>query len=350
MATTFHGFPDLPAELRLQIWEDCIRPDGQGVHFFTIETCFDPSPEQPGISYELKPQRYSIGGGEYETENAAAPLFGAGSQRSWTENNLSTCLIDAGLWTACRESREVMEKHFKTAFWREKRQESLKKEPYCRGLSWYEPEHKSAPGTGRFRHNGEDWCFAVFPHRDLFCVQHSGKPPLMCFPPATWLFADFGNSTFASARLGFAGVRSLAFEYDASWSFSSEGKGDEIIKEMSGENNARGLFLTTLEDIVEGGRTPNLYLIDRDIRLKPDARGWKTFHGNGCNYIDPMHEDIESYGDDDDMGAGGFIYELESLGYDYYTRLNDASVMSTGSEFDYIEVSRYINVLAVQKA
>ncbi|KAF6828362.1 hypothetical protein CMUS01_08622 [Colletotrichum musicola] len=333
MATTFHGFHDLPAELRLQIWEGCIRPDGQDVHFFTIETCFDPSPEQSGISCELKPQHYSIDGEEYETEHVAAPLFGAGSQRSWTENNPSTYLIDVGLWTACRESRE----------------ESLKREPYCRGLRFSERDYKGAPGTGRFRHNGEDWCFAVFSHRDLFCVQHSGKYPSICFPPAPWLFAGFGDCTFASARLGFNGVQSLAFEYDASWSFSSEGKDDEIINEMAGENNARGLFLTTLEDILEGGSRPDLYLIDRDIRLKPDARGWKTFHGNGCKYIDPMDEDIESYGDGDDMGASGFIYAIESLGYDYYTRVNDASVMTTGSEFDYIEVSRYINVLAVQK-
>lgn len=259
----------------------CIGPDGQGVHFFTIETCFDPSPEQSGISYELKPQHYNIDGEEYETEHVAAPLFGADSQRSWTENNPSTYLINAGLWTACRESREVMEKHFKTAFYREKRQESLKREPYCRGLRFYERDYKGAPGTGRFRHNGEDWCFAVFPRRDLFCVQHSGKHPSMCFPPATWLFAGFGNCTFASARLGFDGVQPLAFEYDASWSFSSEGKDDEIINEMSGQNNARGIFLNTLEDIVEGGSSPDLYLIDRDIRLKPDARGWKTFHGNG---------------------------------------------------------------------
>ncbi|KAF6810760.1 hypothetical protein CPLU01_15235 [Colletotrichum plurivorum] len=322
MATTFHGFPDLPAELRIQIWEGCIRPDGQGVHFFTIETCFDPSPEQSGISYELKPQHYNIDGEEYETEHVAAPLFDADSQRSWTENNPSTYLIDAGLWTACRESREVMEKQFKTAFYREKRQESLKREPYCRGLRFYERDYKGAPGTGRFRHNGEDWCFAVFPRRDLFCVQHSGKHPSLCFPPATWLFAGFGNCTFASARLGFDGVQSLAFEV---------------------------IFLNTLEDIVEGGSSPDLYLIDRDIRLKPDARGWKTFHGNGCNYIDPMNEDIVSYGDGDGMGASGFIYAIESLGYDYYTRVNDASVMTTGSEFDYIEVSSYINVLAVQK-
>lgn len=32
--------------------------------------------------------------------------------RSWTKSNPSAYLIDSGLWTACKESREVMKKHF----------------------------------------------------------------------------------------------------------------------------------------------------------------------------------------------------------------------------------------------
>ncbi|KAI3579421.1 hypothetical protein IWW34DRAFT_913195 [Fusarium oxysporum f. sp. albedinis] len=69
MPSTFHPFSALPTELRLRVWKDVIRPD-------------------------LPANRHLDG------------IYNG------SDFNISTYLTDAGLWTACHESRLMMQKHF----------------------------------------------------------------------------------------------------------------------------------------------------------------------------------------------------------------------------------------------
>ncbi|CAG7565205.1 unnamed protein product [Fusarium equiseti] len=84
-APTFHRFPDLPCELRHDIWEaSCFnRHDTRhGMHYVHCT----------GLSYHL------------DTAIKCRPA---------NESETSACLMDAGLWGACHESRRVMEKRMK---------------------------------------------------------------------------------------------------------------------------------------------------------------------------------------------------------------------------------------------
>jgi len=103
----FHHFPMLPWELRDLIWDISIRPDQPGAHFFTV---FSPSIEENKKAMEV----YSMKSAYGATELAASRCSNGKADRSWTTSNPSTYLIDSGLWTACKESRERMEHRFQT--------------------------------------------------------------------------------------------------------------------------------------------------------------------------------------------------------------------------------------------
>ncbi|CAG9979527.1 unnamed protein product [Clonostachys byssicola] len=81
---SFHGFSDLPYELRLQIWEHSIRPLAEGysgIHYLSISTYKKMS--IPGIN-----------------KTGREPV------------NRSASMWDVGLWTACWESRQVIMRHW----------------------------------------------------------------------------------------------------------------------------------------------------------------------------------------------------------------------------------------------
>ncbi|KAK1763741.1 hypothetical protein QBC33DRAFT_549069 [Phialemonium atrogriseum] len=82
---------------------------------------------------------------------------------SWTTSNPSAYLIDSGLWTACKELRERMERRFDTEGWR-RRIIPYRETPF-------EKELPDAPATATFTSSGERRCFTTYPKSDLFCLQ-----------------------------------------------------------------------------------------------------------------------------------------------------------------------------------
>ncbi|KAH7179957.1 uncharacterized protein B0J16DRAFT_323424 [Fusarium flagelliforme] len=83
-ARTFHRFPELPCELRHLIWE---------------ASCFNRHEKRHGIHYVD-----CHGWRGYKTRIKCHP---AG------ESGISACLMDAGLWAACRESRRVIKRRMR---------------------------------------------------------------------------------------------------------------------------------------------------------------------------------------------------------------------------------------------
>ncbi len=104
----FGGFGKLPRELRDEIWDLAIRDDHPGAHFFSISAGhFSPTVHWTVFGYNdthgmRQFARLLISAPRYSGITAAGPL--------WTTNNPSTYVRDSGLWTACRESREAIQK------------------------------------------------------------------------------------------------------------------------------------------------------------------------------------------------------------------------------------------------
>ncbi|KAJ3465413.1 hypothetical protein MRS44_006071 [Fusarium solani] len=117
---TFHIFPNLPGELREEIWRCALRPDGParpGAHFFGVV-----SPRADGRA-KLVNHALVLRDSTFDREIClVGPLWGSTSiegklidklePASWIDNNPSTYLIDSGLWMACKESRHVIDQVF----------------------------------------------------------------------------------------------------------------------------------------------------------------------------------------------------------------------------------------------
>ncbi|KAH7152764.1 hypothetical protein EDB81DRAFT_945720 [Dactylonectria macrodidyma] len=122
MHDEFHRFLELPWELREDIWRLAIRPAYPGVHVFTIyNSRFDKDASLNEIQDIVTTHE------GYPKTRLAAPRWGSRAigdtfnsrehTASWTCNNPSTYLIDAGLWTACKESRFIIERAFNSQSW-----------------------------------------------------------------------------------------------------------------------------------------------------------------------------------------------------------------------------------------
>ncbi|KAH7009965.1 hypothetical protein EDB80DRAFT_868489 [Ilyonectria destructans] len=159
-ALTFHSFCELPFELREQIWTLALRPDRPAAHCFTIFNAHE-ADELSAL------QSYAMHHESPKSCDIAAPRSDKSDMRtiSWTASNPSIYLTDSGMWTACKESRDIMEKRFDTLTWRANRP---KVADYC--WNFQDPRHDT-PATGIFTSNGETQCFTVHPKRDLFCLQ-----------------------------------------------------------------------------------------------------------------------------------------------------------------------------------
>lgn len=117
MASEFHLFASLPAEIRLKIWKHALRPDNPsrpGAQFFSV-TNFR---EDGDALTSLKVQCDLGSRCEYnhgETYYLAAPKFG--TSHSWTNNNPSSYLWDFGMWSACAEPRAIIKGYYKMEYW-----------------------------------------------------------------------------------------------------------------------------------------------------------------------------------------------------------------------------------------
>ncbi|QKD57539.2 uncharacterized protein FOBCDRAFT_242026 [Fusarium oxysporum Fo47] len=92
-----------------EIWSSAVRPAKAGVLIFSLSSDHrsqpheDDDPEAPWVgSYYLTAPRWAFG-----PKSSRVNGFDE-ITASWTKNNLSTYLIDSGLWGACRQSHCVM--------------------------------------------------------------------------------------------------------------------------------------------------------------------------------------------------------------------------------------------------
>ncbi|KAI1034285.1 hypothetical protein LB503_012466 [Fusarium chuoi] len=243
---SFTRFAELPKELRDQIWSMAIRDDRPGVHIFGK---YD---KTMGNTSESRFLRHH----DILSQTWAAP-----SWRRYFENlngdrsdeNISTYLIDGGLWTACHESRLIMEKRFELS----KRKS-------------YQENYSSHDRTKEVFKKATIGCFdgtplhlvTVFPHRDLFVLQSDSLKNV------DWFLIGL-DAAMASSEEGFNGVMHVAFGYNPKWSA-------EIVHDLGDDIRA----------IVEGAfemwpHVRKLWFIDHSLKRKKDAPVFKEKAGNG---------------------------------------------------------------------
>ncbi|KAF5972273.1 hypothetical protein FBULB1_8798 [Fusarium bulbicola] len=203
--TTFEGFTDLPRELRDRIWSLAIRHDHPGAHVFgQCTTGSRHIQSRTGMSFDLAApswRRY------FETVN---------EYRS--DENISTYLIDGGLWTACHESRCIMEKHFTQS-----KRQLAPRHPNDYRTSFSQAELFRTATSGYFDGTPLE-IVTVFPLRDLFILQHDDLDGI------DWDCLGF-DASLATSREGFYGANHIAIEYDQAW--GDESRQDDVLYKFS---------------------------------------------------------------------------------------------------------------------
>lgn len=202
MTATFDRFSDLPRELRDQIWSFALRTARPGVQIFRLYNSYkdDHARAHDVVSLDCC----------FDGHRFAAPLWNRyfdNIDTKCSDGNLSTYLIDGGLWTACKESRLIIEKHFQSSEWNYQRKYQRKKlvRKECRHLL-------DMPATSYFCCNGGNapHYFTVFPHQDLFVLQPESLDNI------DWDCINF-DIPIGSTVQGFQGIRHLAIEYNPEW-------------------------------------------------------------------------------------------------------------------------------------
>ncbi|KAM0355139.1 hypothetical protein ACHAPU_001000 [Fusarium lateritium] len=183
-------FSDLSKELRDKIWNLAIRDDYPGVHIF-------------GACDQAKEEGRPLTSRGDKSCNFYEPSWRGyfhNLKNDCSDENISTYLIDGGLWTACKESRLVMEKHFKQSDW------PIRKSFY-EHYSYSEAKKYKMPSTGYFA-GGPLHCLTTFPNRDLFVFQTNdvNKIPWVCHDRA------LGANLSGCEHIGH-----LAIEYRPEW-------------------------------------------------------------------------------------------------------------------------------------
>ncbi|EWG55317.1 hypothetical protein FVEG_17503 [Fusarium verticillioides 7600] len=184
--STFHQFPNLPVEIRLQIWEDA---------------CFDWGSGRFGLHYIRLNENRQL-----------APL-----NCNWetTGRNRSAYLWHAGLWTACKESRDIVAKHWSDQGWPDIQQNT--KDKSLGDVIWVESEPFPPPiylRKGLIHRKGdyEAWHQVADMERDIFCVTaESWEPLVRNWKPLHIEAEDEWGRHFIDD------VMNVAVEFDPSW-------------------------------------------------------------------------------------------------------------------------------------
>ncbi|KAF4978579.1 hypothetical protein FZEAL_5071 [Fusarium zealandicum] len=198
MADSFYLFGQLPPELRDEIWRFALRPRQRGVQVFHVK--------------EITPSdlnRFRVQAPACKPPNHDLNSEADSDSPCWIRNNPSTYLIDRGLWTACRESRWVIQQAFggASAQWMTFGQ-PLAMTPFK--VSNTDNDTLTA-ATACFSQTGSDarHYLSVIPSQDLFIMQvHDSANWVLDYMHVTSIYDQ------SAARL-----ESLAIGYKASWGY-----------------------------------------------------------------------------------------------------------------------------------
>ncbi|KAF4341246.1 tetracycline resistance [Fusarium beomiforme] len=263
----FHLFPKLPIELQVKIWKAACLPSSNadcGIHYVTVDVVeenkedeeefensvvFDENLE--GYDDELEIESDDTG---YVTLRAVKRIQEKPNTSQQPVLNTSAYLWDAGLWSACKESRHVITEHFDIDGWNKLREQPFDMDTDQPG--WY---HKSFPSTIVPRSKkDEEWRPIVIPARDIFCIDNSKLKPLSPSLFGMKLLAPFlGTRKFTIMERW-----NIAFKFDIRWNQAPP----HTVRRLKRENSPRGLLANWVEIFADDITAPNLWIIDDNVR------------------------------------------------------------------------------------
>lgn len=246
----FHAFPKLPLELRWKIWQMVICTDETPrIHYYSffnndneghrqsslqqMMRAYPPEPSKPrprrpdGTLFTILPRR----------------LRSQPSQCSWTEANHFLYLWDAGLQTACKESRAALLHH--------------------RDKATKQPSPKRSDMVTS-RHQGRDVYLRVCSKQDIMCFRFSPEDMVACVS-LRW---DILLTHLPFFHLPHASDINLAFEFHDNWD-EGLGMSRESMLKCLPEASHRGLAMRAHWAWMKGEipRWTRMWLIDRGGRL-----------------------------------------------------------------------------------
>ncbi|KAM0366803.1 hypothetical protein ACHAPK_008279 [Fusarium culmorum] len=221
--TTFNRFPDLPPELRIKIWKLVIREDKPGVHIFNHDG------PRPMMSMGWRSWTF--------TEPLPRHYFNS-IKEDVPRKNVSTYLIDGGMWTACKESQSIMEDHFRQSEWLET--SSITEEEREDRLKALSDDKLEMPSTGNF---------------------------VDCLDKVKWGDISFDHA-LGSGSLGYRGISNVAIEFNPEWWDSENEHWDYGV-------------MSTLTDAAHNTDLSMIWIIDHGLKRRKDAPAFKEAMSNG---------------------------------------------------------------------
>ncbi|KAK7426998.1 hypothetical protein QQZ08_006425 [Neonectria magnoliae] len=314
MASTFKRFPDLPYELRRKIWERATHPSGYdgGLHHFFITASDSAIRNTMANLVFLDPGRQERVR-EYRHPIAAVPKFSDLQNKSpLVTSNWSAYFWDAGLWTACLESRRVMKQHYNYQQIRRTQKAFLR---YFRRVSaeiYHSAalliEHWDVPLMATVPQTGGEWQLVVNTYRDVFCLTLESWSRTIDWDKI--VFDLYFTPDFPLHGC----VRYIAMEFDDTWNINHPEDFIELLREDSPRGFlARGIHACTFEQA-----DCFIWLIDRQTWPRKRTLDEPTiFYDCKKVYIETDFKDMIWYDMDDDecdQNAGVFYFILHELG------------------------------------
>ncbi|KAK2593336.1 hypothetical protein QQS21_008979 [Conoideocrella luteorostrata] len=292
MASTFHFFSRLPAELRVLVWELALRPCTPymgGLNYVSVQWKDDeddadtkPSTVTGKNDVDTKPLTFPHNwrdGSKLDQRKRAQYLCNRAQDGVASNPDYrSACLWDSGLLTACKESRDVIMRRYR------------KYEQSTQICPWNPNKHifnlYQKPTIEPVSDRDEDW-FILFQHnKDLTCLTF-------------WNWEALGNSL--EHRFGWTWQYDCAFistdlmlacEFDTSWILDWPRK-EKVFFEAS----TRGLLARVLRDRADKPGECSIWLIDRKAAPQKISGSRetprRTFYDMDQHYVEAKHVSAE---------------------------------------------------------
>ncbi len=269
-STYFHSFPNLPGELRWKIWQMAICNDETPrLHYYSLFHHDDDGQLQSLLRqmmhrYKTNPKtrmqyiRYTDSTLQYCTN---VPMRSRPSQFGWTEANRFSYYWDAGLLTACKESRAARLYHQHLGRNTHTHTETTVQQPPAKHSDTVVAHHKKS----------ENVYLKVSSKRDIICLRFSPDDMDACVSLRQWSVLLCRLPFF---HLPYASDINLAFEFDDSWDEDLSVSREAVFQAMMSEASHRGLAMRAHWAWMKGEipRWARVWLIDRGRRLPADYK------------------------------------------------------------------------------
>lgn len=299
-SSTFHPFSRLPTELRLKIWEAACFPFQQHYKALHYIELFDVD------DYLTKVRQM-----KHKTQDID-------SDHSSNKANSSAYNWNAGLWKACKESREVILRHLQI-------DDPIKvrldfQEDNSRPVSPESEGHDVQLGYLCSHNNRREHRLVVRPSQDIFCIGgNNWESSSRSYDLLVMYTAKVTNDWH------YVEVANVAFEFDPSWN-ANWPRGEFGISDMIKETSPRGMLAKALYHAVDHNTSPQLWILDKDTPWvrSPDQDLYTVYYDCEDAYVEVAWEDTRS--DTTSEARWGlareFIEHLSSLGqHDYNSYL-----------------------------